>query len=383
MSASSGVRLATQLVVAASTVAGLTAASGLVALATHAPQVAAVVATATGNWSMTCVPAAGQVRCDASDVDGTWHSQAIVTPASGNLTSLSTAAAVFVTPLDSFFRSWMTSLLGVACAPSRTAAGQLASFVAAVGNLSRAGTESPLTIPGECNLSGGLSTVTRPDGRTEFDYWVNAVVVRPTPTPTPNPKPSPSSTPTPAPPPTANASASPRPSPTPTRRPAPTISPSPATINGTSSPSGDAATPPEASPWGSASPDSTGKGPSDSPSPAAPASAAPASAATDDPAGPGPGPGTGEVAGIQTSGEPPIADAPWVHSVPAAAGVRSDPGTAGVAAAAVLALLLAMGFVGELFNNTLESNYDRIVAWWRNGPLGRLLRVVRSRGGGA
>jgi hypothetical protein len=24
-----------------------------------------------------------------------------------------------------------------------------------------------------------------------------------------------------------------------------------------------------------------------------------------------------------------------------------------------------MGFVGELFNNTLESNYDRILAWWR------------------
>jgi hypothetical protein len=60
--------------------------------------------------------------------------------------------------------------------------------------------------------------------------------------------------------------------------------------------------------------------------------------------------------------------------------VKSDSATAGVAAAAVLLLLLAMGFVGELFNNTLESNYDRILGSWRRGPIGRLLRALGVAG---
>jgi hypothetical protein len=66
--------------------------------------------------------------------------------------------------------------------------------------------------------------------------------------------------------------------------------------------------------------------------------------------------------------------------VPATGGVKSDSATAGVAAAAVLLLLLAMGFVGELFNNTLESNYDRILGSWRRGPIGRLLRALGVAG---
>jgi len=74
----------------------------------------------------------------------------------------------------------------------------------------------------------------------------------------------------------------------------------------------------------------------------------------------------------------------WVDSVPTPAGVKTDPGNLGVTALAVLLLLLAMGFVGELFNNTLESNYDRILDWWRKSRMGRLLRALSGRlGGGA
>jgi hypothetical protein len=37
-------------------------------------------------------------------------------------------------------------------------------------------------------------------------------------------------------------------------------------------------------------------------------------------------------------------------------------------------LLLFMGFVGELFNNTAKVNYDVLAGWWRESWLGRHLR---------
>ena len=54
---------------------------------------------------------------------------------------------------------------------------------------------------------------------------------------------------------------------------------------------------------------------------------------------------------------------------------------AGSAAAALL-MLVAMGFIGELFNNTMESNYDRILAWWKKSWVGRIGRGLAGLFGG-
>jgi hypothetical protein len=39
---------------------------------------------------------------------------------------------------------------------------------------------------------------------------------------------------------------------------------------------------------------------------------------------------------------------------------------------AALLLLVAMGFIGELFNDTMEANYDRITGWWKESWVGRI-----------
>ena len=54
---------------------------------------------------------------------------------------------------------------------------------------------------------------------------------------------------------------------------------------------------------------------------------------------------------------------------------------AGSALAAVL-LLVLMGFIGELFNNTVETNYDRMIGWWRKSRLGRIGHAFSGLWGG-
>ena len=54
----------------------------------------------------------------------------------------------------------------------------------------------------------------------------------------------------------------------------------------------------------------------------------------------------------------------------------------GVSALAALLLLVVMGFIGELFNNTMETNYDRILAWWQKSWVGRIGRGVGGLFGG-
>jgi hypothetical protein len=71
----------------------------------------------------------------------------------------------------------------------------------------------------------------------------------------------------------------------------------------------------------------------------------------------------------------------WVDTVPISADVKTDPGTAWVTVVAVILMLFLMGWVGELFNNTLEGNYDRILAWWRRTLPARLLGALPWRRG--
>ena len=49
-----------------------------------------------------------------------------------------------------------------------------------------------------------------------------------------------------------------------------------------------------------------------------------------------------------------------------------DGGAIGGSLLLALLLLLLIGFIGELFNNTVENNYDVIAAWFKQGPLGRI-----------
>ena len=57
--------------------------------------------------------------------------------------------------------------------------------------------------------------------------------------------------------------------------------------------------------------------------------------------------------------------------------VSTDGGAAGGSLVLALLLLLIIGFIGELFNNTVENNYDEISGWFRKGPLGRARNSIR------
>jgi hypothetical protein len=336
--------------------AGLLPATAV--LATHDPQVRDVVAVATNStYNMSCTAGTSQVDCSAVDFDFTWTENATIKPGSGDLTSLYTLAALsalsFQPPLPSSFRTWMTDLQAVPCnGISRS----LTAFVASVGNLTTDGTVTPLTIAGECNLTGGLNVLRNSDGfPTEYDYWINSTVI-PTPTPTPT------LAPTPTPKPTASPTATPRPTPTPQPTAPPTAKPTATPASESASASASAST---------------------SASESASATEAP-------PATPAPTPEQ-SVEAIAFTPEPTIAGGAqdegvggWPGSVPSAGRVSTNLDDIGGSLLAALLLLVAMGFVGELFNDTFEGNYDRILGWWAQswvGRIGRGLGGTFGRGG--
>jgi len=85
------------------------------------------------------------------------------------------------------------------------------------------------------------------------------------------------------------------------------------------------------------------------------------------------------VAGITFAPEPSapapdIAGDPtgWASSVHDPADVSAEPTDIGASAFLAVLLLLFMGFIGELFNNTVKANYDEISGWWLKSPIGRL-----------
>jgi hypothetical protein len=55
--------------------------------------------------------------------------------------------------------------------------------------------------------------------------------------------------------------------------------------------------------------------------------------------------------------------------------VNAEGGAIGGSLLLALLLLLIVGFIGELFNNTVENNYDEIAGWFRKGPMGRIRRA--------
>lgn len=215
-----------------------------------------------------------------------------------------------------------------ACGPDRISAGQVAGFVGSVAAMTAAGSVSPLSVSGECTLTGGLNIIPQGTLPPVYDYWINSVVFLPPP-PTPPPTPAPTPRPTVTPVPTVAPTPTPTPTPTLSPTPTPTSSPTP-----TTTPSEDASPSPE-----------------------------------------------GTVGGIVFSPEPsedPPDAAPmagdWAGSVPDPGEVSTDPVALASSALLAFLLLLFMGFVGELFNNTAKANYDVLVGWWSESWLGRHLR---------
>jgi hypothetical protein len=305
-------------------------AIGLLAPAlVRAATVGQLVDLATKTYAMTCNGSADDVTCTGQTRVASWYAQ--IKPASGQEDSLQTFAQTNI-PLDQGSRAWMTDMHQTACgAPNKVAA-----FVDQVGDLTQVGaTVGPASI-GTCTFTGGLS----PTIEGAPSYHVDSVFVPPPP-PTPTP----------------TLKATPKPTPKPTLKPTPKPTPTPAP---TEPPAGGSPSPSAGS---SASIEPSG---SPSPAPTAPPTFQPTqqvAAATDVP---------------EPSAPPPGAPAPPPHrpsfpeSVASISNVNTEVGPLGASLAVALLLLLIIGFAGELFNNTVENNYDVVSAWFKKGPLGRM-----------
>ena len=72
----------------------------------------------------------------------------------------------------------------------------------------------------------------------------------------------------------------------------------------------------------------------------------------------------------------------WPGSVPGAGSVSTKLADLGGSALAALLMLVVMGFIGELFNNTMETNYDRMLTWWQKSWVGGIGRRLGGLFGG-
>jgi len=291
-----------------------------------------LVGLATGTYGMRCAGSDGDVTCSGGIRVASWYAQ--IKPAGGQEDSLSTYAQVFgqtAPQLDSGSRAWMADMHATACgAPNKVAA-----FVDEVGNLTDAGRTVDSASIGNCTFSGGLD----PSIEGRPSYRVESVFIPPQP-PTATPRPTPRPTPKPT----------PKPSPRPTPRPTATAAP-------TEPPTG-ASTAPSLAP---------SIAPTPAPTPAVPTFVP-----------------TQEVAAATSapvpSAPPPAAPLPpaaprgptFADSILAVGSVNTESGAVGGSLALALLLLLLVGFAGELFNNSVESNYDVIAAWLGTGAIARV-----------
>jgi hypothetical protein len=278
---------------------------------------------AVNAWNMSCSVNAADITCiGPTSRIAEWT--AAIAPASGQFTELHTNSRPFQgPPLDSGVggsRDWMIDLHSFACGD---AAG-ITKFVNAVGDLTKVPSSVPDEQHGVCLMSGSLE----PNVNGAPVYHVLSVF-NPPPTPTPSPTPKPTAPPTAA----------------PTTKPtvAPTATPEPS-----STPSAGASLGPSPTLASTPSPTPTGV--------VSPAEITPAPTASAPPGGGGGNGGSGSS---------------FVDSIPDFDGVATD--ATSVAGSALLALLLLLiGFAAELFNNTVENNYDVFAALFKKGWVGRL-----------
>jgi hypothetical protein len=305
-----------------------TLVAAVLAVAAHGPVLAGgvtaeqLIGIAESQYAMTCVRIDPTLeRCQTSPTSpDRWTAE--IRPASGLVTALTTIANQFVAPLDQRAVSMMDGLHVPTCTDRVGVEG----FVARVAAMSSTGSFGPQVV-GPCSMLGDLQAAPR-----TYTYTVTASVLAP-PTPSPSPTRAPTSGPT---------SSS-----------APASTPSLA-ASGTT---GVVLTPsPSATP--SVSPSPTG---SATPSPSAATSAATGAAS--------PSPEGGVAAAVGSPAPPSrhttIPGLGFAASVAEPAVVRFDPAALGASALLALLLLLLMAFPGELFNSTVESNYDEIAGWLR------------------
>jgi hypothetical protein len=332
----------------------------LTATAHHFPQVSDVTAQAAAQ-GMQCTPDVGQVYCSGFGPTETYRT-ALVKPASGPLDSLVTTAPAFQGRtgyyMDPNDQSWNTAMHNVGC----DNAAAVAAFIAGVAALSVLDTSVAPSTLGECSMSGTLSS-----GSIDFSpmYVVTSrtlpsAFATPTPTPSPTPRPTASPRPTVAPTATPRVTATARPSASPT-----------ATATATSTATAAATSTATASESASGSASA-----SESATASQTATAIPAATPEQ------------SVEGITFTPEPsapvgaPHGVGGWPGTVPGAGEVSTKPADLGGSALAAGLMLVVMGFIGELFNNTMETNYDRILAWWQKSWVGRLGRALGGPFGG-
>jgi hypothetical protein len=327
-----------------------------IVLGTHSPQGEDVVAVAVSDpWLMTCSSSSGHAICDGNLRFPSRH--AVITPDVGPLKSVVTDvdatsnSGYYMVPAD---ETWNTALHSVGC----NDASGVSAFITTLGADAQHNTPFTLgpTVIGECSIKGSLIQPISTFGAPWY-YEVTSTELASafTPTPTPTPKPTV----------------------TPTSTPAPTATPAP---TGTATPRATATAHPTATATPTATPvtsESASASVSESPSAAETASATPSPTPEE------------SVLGITFTPEPSVpAGAPdqgvggWPGSVPSAGQVSTKAADIGGSLLAALLLLVAMGFIGELFNNTMETNYDRIIGWWKGSWVGRIGRGLGGLFGG-
>jgi hypothetical protein len=281
----------------------------------------AEIVTRAESYGMTCVPAATEVRCDRVGTEP-FGIHAVIKPRSGHEASLQTHGSRNGTIPGSGLDTATRKWMADLQTLACGSATGVEAFIDLVGDLTKTGSVPTQTI-GDCRFDGNMVERSRAAGG---DWYGQSVFIPPAPTPTPTPSASPSPMPSPSPAPTSS-------------------------------------TPPIATPTATTA----------VPTPAATTVAADQPTATPGPPGP-PGDGT----------PTPAPSAPtFEQSVLGVEGVSSDGGAVGGNLLLALMLLLLIAFAAELFNNTVENNYDVISGWFRKGPLGWLRRVGGALGGEA
>jgi hypothetical protein len=296
-----------------------------------------LISIAESQLGMTCAPVNPSLEhCQTSPTSPDQWS-ADIEPASGPVTALTTTATQFVAPLDQRGIGMMDVLQVPTCV-DRVG---VEAFIAKVGAMVGNGSIGPQAVAA-CSMTGVLQAAPR-----SYVYTVRSTVLPPaTPTPTASPVATAS--------PTASPAVGAQPSVVPS---APSVTPTPSSTN-TATPS-----------------------PTASPSTTASASASPTPEQ--------------EVAGIVGSPPPAVGGKRakalpglgFASSVATPDLVRFDAGTVGASALLALLLLLVMAFPGEVFNSTVESNYDEIAGWLRwlrlpglggvwSGPAGVILLLA-------
>jgi len=325
----------------------VTAGSALVVRAGNGATAEQLVAKAQTSYRMECTLFEGPWWC------GNWPWSVSFEPVRGEVTHLYVQSDELSDDgMSQGAEAMMVDFVDAVCLDLRG----VTAFVARVGALTDVGEVAPTDLA-TCLLTGGYV-----HSNCEFGcYWVDARVHDP-PTPTPSPTPTPTASPAP----TGPSSALPTPTPPPgTVTPTPRASASPSGPSSTSSPTASPSAAATSSPGPTLAAGETSSGD---------ATASPSSTSEQQVAGGNPTPSPSPSEGAAPV--PPRGPGLFARSVPLVGEVSADPLAVGGSALLAILLVVFVAFPGELFNDTVESNFDEIRGWFRRGPIGRTGRLL-------